>query len=69
LHRRGQTTGPPIFIDPKGPAVGSASFQVEEVVPARIEAEVEIGSGDADASDATALITVVDAQHLTGAGF
>jgi uncharacterized protein YfaS (alpha-2-macroglobulin family) len=54
-----------LYVDPKGPAVGSASFQVEEVVPARIELKLKSDQATLT-SDATALITV-DAQYLYGA--
>jgi alpha-2-macroglobulin len=54
-----------LYVDPKGPAVGSAHFQVEEVVPARIELKLR-SDQPVLAPDATALVTV-DAQYLYGA--
>ena len=54
-----------LYVDPKGPAVGSASFQVEEVVPARIELKLKSDQATLK-PDATALVTV-DAQYLYGA--
>ena len=54
-----------LYVDPKSPAVGSASFQIEEVVPARIELKLR-SDQPMLAPDATALVTVY-AQYLYGA--
>ncbi|MGH6931287.1 MAG: MG2 domain-containing protein [Dongiaceae bacterium] len=52
-------------IDPKGPAVGSTSFLVEDVVPARIEVKVK-SSVDHLSIDSVAKIAV-DARYFYGA--
>jgi len=53
------------YLDPAGDAVGSATFLVEEVVPARIEVALK---ADADHVEAGAPVNVaVDAKYLYGA--
>ncbi|HVR67517.1 MAG TPA: MG2 domain-containing protein [Verrucomicrobiae bacterium] len=54
-----------LYVDPKAAPVGSVSFQVEEVVPARIELKLKSDQATLK-PDATALVTV-DAQYLYGA--
>jgi uncharacterized protein YfaS (alpha-2-macroglobulin family) len=53
------------LIDPKGPAVGTASFQVEDFVPERMEVALSSDAAYLTPGDATAV--TVDAQFLYGA--
>ncbi len=53
------------YLDPAGPPVGSVSFLVEEVVPARIE--VKLRSSTPSLEPGTPLTVSVDARHLYGA--
>jgi hypothetical protein len=54
-----------LYVDPKGAPIGSTSFLVEEVVPARIE--LNLTSDRATLAPEDAAIITVDAQYLYGA--